>query len=97
VKSRETILNETLKKQRIDGSFGNSLDTALAVNTLQNYNYSGFAIRPAISYLMNSQRSEGSWPREVFFISYANYYGSEELTTAIATEAISRYLAKENQ
>jgi hypothetical protein len=90
--SKEHILHETLNLQRIDGSFGSDLDTALALNTLLNFNYHGNGIDWGINALLQDQLDNGSWRRYNIFLGSAPYYGSEELTTALAVEALQKYL-----
>lgn len=98
-KNKKIILNRILSMVQSNGSFGNHLQTALALNTLYNYNYNGPEIKNAISFLINSQKENGSWSRELFFQGIPPqtpplqvfYFGSEELTTAFVLEALNRY------
>lgn len=98
--SREAVLQRILAGQRTDGSFGNALDTALAAASLLNYGYQGPALDRGIGALFGIQKRDGSWERSVLFYgpqprSLAYYdYGSESLTTAIALEALARYLGE---
>jgi len=85
------IIQKTLKIKREDGSFGNDLDTALALNILLNFNYHGERANSGMRQLLQRQRSNGSWNKNVFYLGPATYYGSEELTTAIAIEALQKY------
>jgi len=79
--------------QKKNGSFGNELDTALALNTLMNLDYYGIEVGKGINTLLQKQLSNGSWKRQVFYIDpKPNYFGSEELTTALAIEAMQKYL-----
>lgn len=88
--SRDLIVERVISMQKDDGSFGNELSTALAVNTLLNFDYHGPNVLEAIEYILGTQAEDGSWPRAVFYLGPA-YYGSEELTTAISIEALARY------
>lgn len=91
--SRDTIIKYILNKQNTNGSFGNDLDTALALNTLINFDYHGNEIDLGIANLLKKQNSDGSWDRELFFQGSSKiHYGSEELTTALSTEALKKYL-----
>ena len=91
--SSENIINYIIKNHRKNGSFGNELETAYAVNILINFNYKGFEIDDGVKYLLKKQHTDGSWetapawsgPNKLF-------YGSEEFTTAIAVEALNKYL-----
>jgi hypothetical protein len=91
-KSKNHIIKKILMLQERDGSFGNDLDTAFALNTLLNFNYSGEEIDLGIGYLLQKQLKEGAWKRNVFYVGPGLYFGSEELTTAIAIEALNKYL-----
>jgi hypothetical protein len=91
--SREIIIERTLKKQNKDGSFGDNLDTALALNTLINFDYHENEIDLGIANLLKKQNNDGSWDRQLFFQGSSKiHYGSEELTTAISIEALKKYL-----
>tara|TARA_Y100000310_G_scaffold148238_1_gene147489 strand:- start:4095 stop:5120 length:1026 start_codon:yes stop_codon:yes gene_type:complete len=93
--NKNIIIERVLSKQEDDGSFGNPLQTALAVNTLINYGYTETEIDHAIGYLVKHQNNNGSWPKEIFFIgAYFEdiNFGSEELTTAIVVEALNKYI-----
>lgn len=87
---REEILQSTLKLQKGNGSFGSDLDTALALNTLFNFNYFGKETDSAISYLLKRQSKRGFWERDYLFLGPFPYlfYGSKELTTALCLEAL---------
>jgi hypothetical protein len=91
-KNKNRIINRILSKKKDNGSFGNSLQTAFAINTLINYDYTGTEINQGIEYLIKTQKKNGSWPKETFFIDSENFYGSEELTTSISIEALNKYL-----
>lgn len=92
VSSKEKIINKILSMQKRDGSFENELYTALAICTLLNFKYDSPKINSSINYLIKTQEENGSWKRCGFFLEPpSKYYGSEELTTAICLEAISRY------
>ncbi len=90
-RNKEVIINRILSRRNKNGSFGNSLQTALAVNTLINYGYQGEEISDAIGHLITNQNVNGSWPRETFFLGARSYYGSKELTTALCVEALTKY------
>jgi len=93
-------IKENLNTKAEDRS-QDSLSTALATIALQNC-YEGKApIAQLIEYLISMQRIDGRWSTGVFFSSIVRKrpeiifkWGSEELTTAFALEAISKYLDK---
>jgi hypothetical protein len=99
---KEKILKSIFSCQKEDGSFGNDLETALALNTLLNFNYKGKEIDYGVNFLLQRQLPNGSWERAVFFLGpppwflvappFYRYYGSEALTTALAIEALQNYL-----
>ena len=83
-------------RQQEDGSWGNTLETALATNALLNVGYQGRAIDSAIAYLLTRQGSHGGWSREIYYSSVKQpiAYGSQALTTGFVLEALGKYLAK---
>jgi hypothetical protein len=100
-KSREKILKSILSLAKKPAIFGNDLETALALNTLFNFNYSGKEIDFWVGHLLKRQLKNGSWKKAVFFLGPPfwflatppryRYYGSEELTTAFCLEALKNY------
>ncbi|MDI6591479.1 MAG: hypothetical protein QME61_00850 [Patescibacteria group bacterium] len=91
--NKELIIKSTLSYQKENGSFGSDLDTALALNTLFNFDYSGKEIDLGINYLLKRQSANGSWKKSFLFLGPFpwRYYGSEELTTALVIEAMKNY------
>lgn len=91
--NRDLIIKSTLSYQKKDGSFGSDLNTALALNTLFNFDYSGKEIDSAIQHLLKRQLANGSWKKSFLFLGPFpwRYYGSEELTTALVIEAMKNY------
>ncbi len=91
--SKEKIIKDTLKRMKKDGSFGDELNTALAINIIYNLDSNYRNLGDSIKYLLRTQKADGSWARGVFFIDPGRYeYGSEELTTALVLEALQKYL-----
>ena len=75
---------------------GNTLDNAMGIISLLNCGYKGTDVDRAISSLLEDQKINGSWPNSAFFQEVVDkqhkyYYGSEELTTALAMEALYKY------
>lgn len=94
-KSKDKILKSTLSRQKRNGSFGNDLETALALNTLFNFDYYGNEIDLGINHLLKRQTNNDSWQRAVLFLGpppFYRYYGSEDLTTALVIESMKNYL-----
>jgi len=93
-----------------DISYGNPLESALATVGLLNCSEDIARATQAIEHLLSMQRKDGGWPIGTFFTGgpykgrplvkkyhikeYDILYGSEELTTGIALEAISKYAGK---
>ncbi len=96
-KSKDEIINYILNHQNKDGSFGNELETAFGLTTLLNFNYSGNEIESSLINLLENQQKDGSWKRKAAFCRGIDltesgpYFGSEELTTALALEALKKY------
>ena len=92
--AREAVIEKVLQASKADGSFGDELTTACAVCTLANFEYDGVTrLRDAARYLERQQRPDGSWRRVAMFRGSSLYFGSEELTTALCLEALTRISA----
>jgi hypothetical protein len=89
---RAPMVRRILARQRDDGSFGDALATALACASLLNFEEApADVLGRALAALLAQQSEDGSWPRSTFYIDFnGGFYGSEELTTAIALEALAR-------
>jgi hypothetical protein len=73
----------------------NSLQTALAVNTMLNFGVEAAdaLIGRALDYLLDTQSADGSWPSAPYYYGgprKAVSWGSPELTTGLCLEALSR-------
>jgi hypothetical protein len=89
--AKEAIVEKVLLRSKDDGSFGDELATACAVCSLANFGYDGVTrLRDAAGYLEERQSANGSWRRVAMFCQPGRYYGSEELTTALCLEALTR-------
>lgn len=89
---RGPVLERIAARRREDGSFGDELATALAIASLHNFaGGEPEELAAAVRFLLSRQRRDGSWPRATFYVDFdRGLYGSEELTTAFAVEAIAR-------
>lgn len=92
-KMRSYLLN-TINKLPSD-----ALEKVMVIVGLLNCGTDSITCRSVIKHLLKDQKNNGSWPIGVFFTGgpYTEYhvvYGSEELTTAIALEALSKYLKR---
>lgn len=90
---RKAKLEKYILKHRKDGYWQTPMQTALAVTALQRLGTSEKA-ETAIEYLIDCQKSDGSWGAEAFCLDPAldgqTYYnGSSALTTALVMEALS--------
>ena len=90
--TRSAVMNRITARQERDGSFGNELLTALAICTWLNFKEPRDGLERAIESLLQTQSQGGSWKKIPLWLGPAPYYGSEELTTALCVEALSRYL-----
>jgi hypothetical protein len=75
------------------------VETALAVSSLLNFNHTCPEIGLAVDFLLRSQNESGNWPRWVFYYGgpkRLSTWGSEELTTALCLEALSRQASSRN-
>jgi hypothetical protein len=85
------IVGNTIARQKLDGSFDTPLSTALGSAVLSMLAPSEKATELAIRVLLKSQRDDGSWERYALYSGPLEHWGSEELSTAIALEAIEHY------
>jgi hypothetical protein len=93
----EPLLIEGIGKLRqANGSYGDELLTGLAVCTLLNLNVDWEGMKPAIEFLIRTQRRDGSWRRSAEHAGNPNRtpFGSADLTTAICLEALARHGAE---
>jgi hypothetical protein len=78
-----------------EGSYGgNSLETAFAICALLSMGFYREIPKASIQYLLEKQKTTGAWERRLFMYGGPKRimgWGSEELTTSICLEAISRY------
>jgi hypothetical protein len=84
-------------RQQADGSFGNVVNSAMAVCTLLNLGESKHpAVARAMESLVAGQRGDGSWPRVAVWngpeapAPRSLWWGSEELSTGLCVEALAR-------
>ncbi len=91
-KSREAAVDGVIRTVRGRESSGNALHAALAACALLNYQRENRTLDRLIDALIELQRPDGSWRRSTFYLGPAPYYGSDELTTALALEALAGYL-----
>ncbi|MDA2926463.1 terpene cyclase/mutase family protein [Acidobacteria bacterium AH-259-G07] len=91
--SAEALITKLSKRQRGNGSFGNELQTAMAICSMLNLGcIQGDRLDMAVRWLLKQQGDGGAWPRLPFFKDPLHYYyGSEEITTAFCVEALARF------
>jgi hypothetical protein len=70
------------------------LTIALGVAVLLSFDPTSTAVPLGVNQLLASQRDDGSWPRETFYRGYAEFWGSEELTTGFCLEALARFAVR---
>jgi len=94
-KNKKKIINFLLNKKNTEGSFGNPLNTALAITSLLNLDFPHEKIESSIEYLLKNQR-DGNWQAQGFCFDPAIdgekfVAGSASLTTALCLEALTKY------
>lgn len=91
-RSAESVITKLSKRQEDNGSFGNELQTAMAICSMLNFGcIPGDQLDKAVSYLLKRQGEQGAWCGLPFFKDPLHYYGSEEITTAFCVEALARF------
>jgi len=97
-RSADAIIRKVTSMQYQNGSFGDELNTALAISTLMNYNFSDSAIlRKGIEFLLDTQAETGMWKKRAFYAGprhpspHSVWFGAEALTTALCLEALLRF------
>ena len=89
------LIDRIRASQQPNGQLGkSSLDTAMGISALIRAGYRGESLESAVCFLLNKQSANGSWPRQSFYYSgpsKAVGWGSEELTTAIALDALDAF------
>jgi hypothetical protein len=89
--SKDIIINKILSRQEYDYEPQDNLSKAFAICTLLNFDYFSQKINVWMQCIIDTQKLNGSWEKASFFKDFRNYYGSEELSTAICLEAIARF------
>lgn len=95
-KSIELLYREALARQDANGSLGSPLRTAAFVTaSINSHSGESVAVKKAVSWLLENQLKDGSWPAGYFFHGGdPNYfYGSKALTTAVVVEALEEWKA----
>lgn len=94
-RKKNKIISYLLKKKLKNHSWGNPLETALAVSALINLGYRKESVEESIASILNN-RVNGKWGAYPFVVEKIKrkqkyYSGSAELTTAFCLEAISKF------
>jgi hypothetical protein len=95
---KRKIVSFLLKKRLKNYSWGNPLETALAVSALVNFEYEKEKLKKSVDYLVKNQK-RGRWKAYPFVIDLIKkdkkyYSGSPELTTAFCLESLGKFLTK---
>lgn len=85
-----------LAGQRADGGWGDDLDSALGAITLLNSGYRAEALERAVAALLARQDADGGWKLAAAYrgAQLPVNYGSRAITTALALEALAKYLTR---
>jgi hypothetical protein len=89
---RDSVVSAVAARVGTQGA-GNALLDAQAMLTLLNFNSWSAAGDIAFEALLRHQQENGAWPRVAAYLGPAPFYGSEEVTTAYALEAVARFAA----
>lgn len=93
---RDPIAERIAERAGVDGCIGGcALHTALSAAALCYFGFSGDLLDRAVSSLLSSQDDEGGWPSHPYFYGgwkRLAWWGSREVTTAFAIEALNLYL-----
>ncbi|MEK7094339.1 MAG: hypothetical protein AAB903_03305 [Patescibacteria group bacterium] len=94
--TRSIVIERVLSRQKFDGSFGNDMETAMALSTLLRLQYDQATLKKSVAWLLDRQEKSGLWSRQNLFhfneVNGGRYtFGSEELTTALVLEALFLY------
>jgi hypothetical protein len=91
---RQPIIDRIIATSGDDGCIGGNLfNTALGACSLLNLNHQSITLDKAIQFIIDAQKTNGSWERWAHYSagSMYLYFGSEEITTAFCLEALGRY------
>lgn len=88
---RLAVVQKTSSLSIPDGPFCDPLSTAFALNILGSLDPENGQAMPTIDHLLKTQRSDGAWPAAPFYSGPTEFWGSQELTTALAIEALSKF------
>lgn len=97
-KKKDEIITYLLKKRLKNYSWGNPLETALAVSALINLGYKKEKLEESMGYILKN-RVNGEWKVCPFVIEKIKkeqryYSGSAELTTAFCLEALGKFITQ---
>jgi hypothetical protein len=98
-KKKDRIISYLLAKKLKNYSWGNVLETALAVCTLINFGFPKEKLEKSVEYLVKNQKN-GKWKAYPFVVERISkgkkyYSGSSELTTAFCLEACGKFLTED--
>ncbi len=93
-----TIRKYLLARQDKRGGWGNPLEDIMGTLTLLNTGPICQEVERAVDYVRNNQQSDGGWPIAAFSYYWRRekirFYGSRELNTAMALEALWKFRVK---
>ena len=92
----EKVRSAVLSLQKPDGGWGDDLETAHGVVALLNFGYRGEAIERGVRAILSRQNADGGWALATVYrgIGVASRYGARTITTALCTEALTKYRAQ---
>jgi hypothetical protein len=93
--SKDPILSFISARRQPNGSYGSALQTAAAVNLLMFFEAPKTEkLEQSLRRLIEIQKTGGEWESGFYFGGPILGYGSEEITTAMAAEALDSYLKR---
>jgi hypothetical protein len=89
--ARPALLSAIDEKLQVPSSGLTMLTAGLGVAAYCTLQPPTARIADAAQAIVDNQAHDGSWPREVFYNGPKEFWGSEELTTAVCLEALTKY------
>jgi len=96
----DRVLRRIVAGQRLDGGWGSPQDTACRLEGLALHRGAANGMRAALRFLDETQRPDGSWAAEAFYLmpgktlAHIEYHASSELTTVLCLRSIRTAQAK---
>ena len=83
------VMVEDISARHASGGLASPLERSLALVTLASFDGPAGTRADLAEELTAEQRADGSWERATYYGGPFDFWGSEELTTALALEALA--------